>query len=120
MKLRTYIVALVAVVALPGLAAAQTLLDTVGFLNALINSLVPLAISVALLAFFWGLITYLFSLGGDEGKKNGIKIMLYGVAALFVMVSVWGIINILRSTFRVENNNVPVPSVPQFQPPRAR
>lgn len=120
MKLRTYIGALVAVVALPGMAAAQTLLDTVGFLNAFVNSLIPLAISLALLMFFWGLIKYLFKIGGDDAQKEGIRTMIWGVAALFVMVSIWGIINILRSTFRVENNQVPPVSVPQYQPPRGR
>jgi len=121
MNLRIYALALAAVAVLPSVALAQTLLDTLAFFNALINGVVPLAISLALLVFFWGLIQYLFKIGDKtetEGKNNGLQLMIWGIAALFVMVSVWGIINILRSTFRVENNNVPVPSVPQLNPRR--
>jgi hypothetical protein len=115
MKARTLLFAALAAVLAPGVAVAATLLDTLGFFNAMVNGLVPLAISLALVAFFWGLIVYLFGLGSEENKQKGIHIMLYGIAALFVMVSIWGIINVLRTTFNVENNQVPVPAVPQLR-----
>jgi hypothetical protein len=52
--------------------------------------------------FFWGLIKYLVEVG--EQKSEGLKIMFYGVIAIFVMVSLWGIIRVLQSTFGVQNN----------------
>jgi hypothetical protein len=68
-----------------------------------LNGLVGLAILVAILAFFWGLIRYLFSGGGEE-KAEGLKTMFYGVIAIFVMVSIWGIIKLLQATFGVGQN----------------
>lgn len=115
MKSRTLFVSALAVaVAVPGLAAAQTLLNTLGFINALVNGLIPLFISLALVAFFYGLVTYLFK-EGAEGKASGLKIMGMGIAAIFVMVSIWGIIAVLRTTFNVERNEAIVPSVPQLR-----
>lgn len=100
--------ATVAFVALPTLAAAQNtaaqgLLGTLALANRILNGLVGLLILVAILAFFWGLIKYLFS-GGGEDKSEGLKLMFYGVIAIFVMVSIWGIIRLLQNTFGVTQN----------------
>lgn len=100
--------ATVAFVGLPTLVAAQQtaaqgLLGTLALANRILNGLVGLLILVAILAFFWGLIKYLFS-GGGEDKSEGLKLMFYGVIAIFVMVSIWGIIRLLQNTFGVTQN----------------
>ena len=46
---------------------------------------------------------------GKEGASKGIQLMLWGIIAIFVMVSIWGIIGLLRSTFRVTSNTAIVP-----------
>lgn len=100
--------ATLAFVGLPTLVAAQQtaaqgLLGTLALANRILNGLVGLLILVAILAFFWGLIKYLFS-GGGEDKSEGLKLMFYGVIAIFVMVSIWGIIRLLQNTFGVTQN----------------
>ena len=100
--------ATLAFVGLPSLVAAQQtaaqgLLGTLALANRILNGLVGLLILVAILAFFWGLIKYLFS-GGGEDKSEGLKMMFYGVIAIFVMVSIWGIIRLLQNTFGVTQN----------------
>jgi hypothetical protein len=52
--------------------------------------LIPLVFSLALLLFFWGMVKYIWSEG--QGKEEGKKFMIWGVVALFVMSSIWGII----------------------------
>jgi len=89
-------------------------MDLQGILNelaTLIQTATPLVVALALLFFFWGLATYILAAGNEEKKKNGRSIMVWGVLALFIMVSVWGIINVIRTTFGLENNQVEVPSV---------
>lgn len=100
--------ATLAFVGLPSIVAAQQtaaqgLLGTLALANRILNGLVGLLILVAILAFFWGLIKYLFS-GGGEDKSEGLKTMFYGVIAIFVMVSIWGIIKLLQNTFGVTQN----------------
>lgn len=97
-----------AVVALPALASAQSLLDTLGFFNTVLNALIGLLITLAIIAFFYGLIKYLFT-GATEGKSEGLKVMLYGVITIFVMVSIWGIVRLLQSTFQVTSTTPVVP-----------
>ena len=97
-----------ATVALPAFAGAATLLDTLALANTFLNALIGLFITLAIVVFFWGLVKYLVSIGGEE-KSEGLQIMFYGVIAIFVMVSIWGIIRLLQSTFKVTSTDPVIP-----------
>lgn len=94
--------------ALPALASAATLLNTLALFNQFLNAAIGLLITLAIVIFFWGLIKYLFG-EGAEGKASGLKIMLMGVIAIFVMVSIWGIIRLLQNTFQVTSTSPVIP-----------
>jgi hypothetical protein len=84
------------------MASAVGLLDILVLASRFLNGVIGLFITLAIVIFFWGLIKYLVEVG--EQKSEGLKIMFYGVIAIFVMVSLWGIIRVLQSTFGVQNN----------------
>ncbi len=92
---------------LPALASAQTLLNTLALVNTFLNAMIGLFITLAIVVFFWGLIKYLVNAG--EQKSEGLQIMFYGVVAIFVMVSIWGIIRLLQTTFRVTSTDPVIP-----------
>ena len=72
------------------------------------NILIPLAFTLALLFFFWGVAKYIWSAG--DAKEEGKKIMVWGVIALFVMSSIWGIIGFLKTDIGgLDNTTMPVP-----------
>ena len=98
---------------LPVLASAQTLLNTLALVSTFLNSLVYLFITCAIVVFFWGLIKYLLG-EGQEGKAKGLQIMLMGIVTIFVMVSIWGIIRLLQSTFRVTSTEPVIPKTIQL------
>lgn len=98
---------------LPIAVSAQTLLNTLALVSTFLNSLVYLFITLAIVVFFWGLITYLLK-EGAEGKAQGLKVMLMGVITIFVMVSIWGIIRLLQSTFRVTSTEPVIPKTIQL------
>lgn len=86
------------------LALAQTLVSRLGIF----------AVGVALLAFFWFLIKLIMN-GGEsaDGKASAMKGMGYSIMALFVMVSIWGIIGLLGSMLGIgQGGSVPVPGIP--------
>jgi hypothetical protein len=89
----------------PLLAAAQTRITNVTQLgNSIIgiinNVLVPLVFAIAFIVFIWGVFMYFIQGGSDEEKRTkGQQLMLYGIIGFFVMVSVWGLVNILIGTF---------------------
>lgn len=74
----------------------QTFGDLVCLFISIINMLIPILISLAVLGFFWGVFQYGFT---TEKIAEGKKIMVFGIIALFVMVSIWGILRILAQTF---------------------
>ncbi len=64
-----------------------------------INPLIALVSALALLYFLYGVSQYILH-GGDTEKRNeGYQTMIYGIIALFVMVSVWGLVGVLSNTF---------------------
>lgn len=79
--------------------------------NNLIATATPIVVAFALLGFFWGLAIYIFNAGDEKKKSQGRNIMIWGVLALFVMLSVFGIIGVLQTTLGVQNVGIPIPSV---------
>ncbi|MDO8471265.1 MAG: hypothetical protein Q7S49_01510 [bacterium] len=73
----------------------------------------PIVVAIALLAFFWGLVKFIFAQGNEEAKTDAKKIMLWGLIALFVMVSVWGLVKFIGTAFGIpEGGTIVVPTVP--------
>ncbi|MAZ67202.1 hypothetical protein CL652_00300 [bacterium] len=98
------------VVALPTTVHAQvTLGHTIRVVSDIVNGLIPIVLALTVLIFFWGLAMYLWDSGNSEKKGQGIHIMVMGVVALFVMVSIWGIIGVLQQTFKVDQAKPIVP-----------
>ncbi|HVV14881.1 MAG TPA: hypothetical protein VHD55_00510 [Candidatus Paceibacterota bacterium] len=103
--------------ALPAFAFAQVqgnnLQGLIAWLGDTLNMLIPVLIALALVAFFWGLVRYVWGAGG-EGAADGKSIMIAGLLGLFIMVSVWGIIKLAQNTLGVNNSNAPqYPQVPR-------
>ncbi len=64
-----------------------------------VGVLIPVAFAAILLFFFWGLAKYM--LGDAEDKEKGKNLMIWGVIALFVAASIWGLVAFLRDVFGV-------------------
>jgi hypothetical protein len=65
----------------------------------IIQVAIPVVAALALLFFFWGLANFIFHADNEDKRKEGRSVMIWGVVALFAMVSVWGIIAVLLRTF---------------------
>ncbi len=98
----------IVVVLLPLVAQAQTLTEQLRGANNVLNALMGVFIALAIVVFFWGLIRYLWS-ANAENASAGLKLMFWGVIALFVMVSVWGIIALLQRSFGVGGGGAIIP-----------
>jgi hypothetical protein len=106
------------IIAIPVLAADQikdfkTLVNTV-FIGGILGPIVPLLIGLGVVVFIYGVLILMFSEGGEK-KEDGKKFMLWGIIGIFVMVSVWGLVAVLTSTFNLDNTaptiNIKVPTV---------
>lgn len=82
----------------------------------LVKSVIPLLITLAVVGFIWGIVKYFLNPDNEEKRKQGKTFMVWGLIALFVMVSMWGIIGIFKSTFSLEESNqINTSDIPHFQ-----
>ena len=71
---------------------------TIANITGVVNTLIPLLLSVAVLLFFWGLVKYIANASDEAAKESGKQLMIWGMIALFVMVAFWGIIGYVQSS----------------------
>ena len=82
----------------------------------IISTLIPLVIALAILFFFWGLAKFILYADNDEKRKEAKSIMIWGVIALFVMVTIGGIIALLSDSFLGGNYGIIPLSFPGITP----
>jgi hypothetical protein len=87
---------------LPALAFAASKVDITFLtgitdtLKTVIAALIPIFFGLAVVYFFWGLIQYIRSAGDPKKASEGKSIMIYGIIAIAVMASIWGIVGWLQ------------------------
>ena len=99
---------------------AKTIDGFLGYLVYLGGRIMPLLILLALVFFLFGIFRLFFYKTGEADNKKNRDFVLWGIVALFVMVSVWGLVNVLKTTLNLDNVNIPPPpAVPYQDSPRA-
>lgn len=86
----------------------------IGMVGGIVQALIPIVIGLGVLVFLWGVLKYVLN-SSDAGKAEGRTFMLWGIIALFVMVSVWGLVNILRDSLELNPNTPTAPAIPRVQ-----
>ena len=96
-------------------AAINNISDVGSFIiNTINNILVPVLFAVAFIVFLWGAFeTFILGASSEETKEKGKNLMLWGLIGFFVMVSVWGLVNILTGTISFGNNSGPTGGTPK-------
>jgi hypothetical protein len=99
-------------VALPFMALAQNAANF-GWIDSLVaevgqvvTSLIPLLIAIALLVFVWGVVKFIAA-ADDSARDDGKKKMIWGIVGLFVIISVWGLVALLRQLVGVGTGTTP-------------
>jgi|JI10StandDraft_1071094.scaffolds.fasta_scaffold683547_1 hypothetical protein len=100
-----------------GGALVGTSLGLINLAQVIVSRLVPLLVGIAVLAFFWFLIEYIWKGREDpEVYRTGRAGMFYSVLAIFVMVSIWGLVGFLGNLFGIEQGG----NIHGFKLPGAR
>ncbi|MES3005290.1 MAG: hypothetical protein V4690_04300 [Patescibacteria group bacterium] len=108
-----YILASLALVLTPAMAFGalggfrNLLMEFYGILQLLDN----LIFAIALVYFFWGVAQSILKSNDDKAREEGRKKMMWGVIALFVLASWWGILLFLGDLISIDPNpNVMTPN----------
>src|SRR6185369_2737726 len=93
---------------------SQGIVGLIKFFSTILGYLFPVLIALAVILFIWRVFQYTISADEDtkEKAKSGI---IWGIVGIFVMVSVWGLVAILQSTFGTQgvqgNIGNPIPVI---------
>ena len=79
----------------------------------LLGTLVPIITALALIMLMWSAVE-LIRAGKDETRTEGRKKVMWGVIALFVLVSVWGIVVVLQGMFFTSGSTMPNAQTPKL------
>lgn len=68
------------------------------FKTEIINPLILLMFGAAMIVFFWGVIQFIYNADNENKKSEGKQHILWGLIGLFIMVAVYGILNLIIAT----------------------
>ncbi len=90
--------------------ANNALLKLLALAQTIVTRSIPLLVGVAVLSFFWFLITFIIK-GKDspDEQQKSLRGMGLSILALFVMVSIWGIIGFFGSIFGIGQGGTMAP-----------
>jgi uncharacterized membrane protein len=83
-----------------GLPGGNDALDILGVISGIFGVVIPLLVTLAVIYVIVGIIKYATA-SDDESQATARKSILHGIIALFVIVSIWGLVAILNQTFGV-------------------
>ncbi|OHA93672.1 MAG: hypothetical protein A3H52_01755 [Candidatus Zambryskibacteria bacterium RIFCSPLOWO2_02_FULL_39_26] len=86
------------------LAALDGLRSFLTTFGGLLNQAITIVFGLAVVYFFWGIGQFVLHAGDQKMRDEGKKKILWGVIALFVMVSIWGIVKFIGDTLGVETD----------------
>jgi hypothetical protein len=74
-----------------------------------ISILVPILYSLCFIAFFWGLSKFILNSGSAQEVQKGKNYMIWGITALFILVSLRVIIGILARELEIgDSKSIPI------------
>ncbi|MFH1454761.1 MAG: hypothetical protein ABIF22_00310 [bacterium] len=73
-------------------------------ISCFLNPIVILLVSFSIVIFIWGVFKFIKAEGDD--KQAGREFMFWGIVGIFVIVSLWGLVSILQSTFTLNGNDI--------------
>ncbi|MDP3902288.1 MAG: hypothetical protein Q8Q21_01745 [bacterium] len=61
----------------------------------ILNPIIGFMFAVAIVVFIYGIVEYMLGGDNEDRRKDGAKHMIWGVVGIFVMISVFGIMNVI-------------------------
>jgi len=77
-------------------SAASTFISN--FTREIINPLIKLFIALAVVVFLWGVVDFISKSGDASAVDTGRRHLIWGILGLAIMVSVFGIMNLICNT----------------------
>ena len=100
----------------------MTIQQILGVISGIIDQIVPFLVGLGVFVIIWGIFTYITHSAEEEKRTEARQYIVYGIIGIFLMLSVWGLVTILRNTFSLTNetpgrSDMPsLPAIPGVNP----
>jgi hypothetical protein len=84
-------------------AQTKTLATLISTIVGYFNIILDLIMGMAVVMFVWYVIQYFIQ--PNDKRAEGAQYVMWAVVGFFVILSMWGLVNILTNTFNLGNNN---------------
>lgn len=74
--------------------------------KAILNPLITLLFALALLVFLYGVFEYVKGGDSEDSRKQGTRHMFWGVFGLFIMISAFGLVNIIANSVGADTTEI--------------
>ena len=107
---------------LPTLAFAQTgvptqgIQDSVDGFGTIVNSLIPILIGIAFIAFIIGIVKYLWA-GGADQKERAKSHLIWGIVSITAILAIFGIARLFIQLFDLSPTSLDETYIPQIGTP---
>lgn len=101
----------------PFMASAQiaqgagTVSGLIAFLKDFLSTATVLILAAAVVYFLWNVFGYVMASGDETARKEKQSGIIYGVIGIAVMVSIWGLVNFLTSSAKLDTTTRTAPSL---------
>ena len=82
--------------------AATNISEVIGVGTSILRNVIVFLIGLSMVYFFWGIAEFIGKSGDETARTEGKQRMLWGIIALFVTVSVWGLVGVISSSFKID------------------
>ncbi len=90
----------------PAITYAETkdLRYLIGLASGYLKDAMYLIIALAVVMFVWNVFQYFIKSDDVAEKKEAAQYVMWSVIGFFVILSLWGLVNIVKKTFNLEDN----------------
>lgn len=75
--------------------------------NVVVRPAILLLFGVAFVVFVWGIVEFIKNADDVKGRDTGKRSIIWGIVGMVIMVSVYGIINVVAGTIGVNPSDLP-------------
>ena len=86
-------------------ASNKTLADVIGSIATYLDDILKLLMGFAVVVFVWYVIKYFIMQSDDTKRAAAASYVMWSLIGFFIILSLWGLVNILISTFNLGNNS---------------
>lgn len=104
---KIFYIATASILLVPFIVQGVTIRDEVLLVVAYINIFIPFLTVLGTLYVVWGVFQFIRSAGDEKAVTEGRNRIVFGIIGLFVMISIWGFVNLLVNSLKLPSDTIP-------------